>query len=119
MAFILGASSLTRVHYVYVMWAGVTGYGLFTIWRWDWRKIRDGGLSLQRLRPDPILARSPHDPWMVSTPFVLKRNSDDWLMWYLSGIGWKSIEPPVSCYNIEVARFGDGVNWSRDGNHCL
>ena len=51
---------------------------------------------------------------MVSTPFVLKRNSDDWLMWYLSGIGWKSIEPPVSD-DIKVARSGDGVNWSRDG----
>ena len=32
----------------------------------------DGGLTFQRARKAPVLARSEHDPWMVSTPFVLR-----------------------------------------------
>jgi predicted GH43/DUF377 family glycosyl hydrolase len=76
---------------------------------------RDGGRTFGRVRPDPILGRSPHDPWMTSTPFVLKRDSNDWLMWYLSGIGWKSVDPPRARYNIKIARSRDGVTWSRDG----
>lgn len=75
----------------------------------------DGGLTFGRVRPDPILGRSPHDPWMASTPFVLKRDSSDWLMWYLSGIGWNSVDPPRARYNIKIARSRDGVTWSRDG----
>src|SRR5262249_5602321 len=67
---------------------------------------RDGGTSFERVRIDPVMSRGPHDPWMVSTPFVLRRGLD-WVMWYLSGIGWTSIDPPAVRYNIKVASSAD------------
>ena len=76
---------------------------------------KDGGRTFKRDRPDPLIARSQHDPWMVSTPYILKIAAGEWLMWYLSGLGWESLDPPVSTYHIKLARSEDGVSWHRNG----
>jgi hypothetical protein len=62
-----------------------------------------------------VLARSEHDPWMVSGPHVLKEGGR-WRMWYISGQGW---EGDRSRYHVKYAESGDGVAWRRDGRVCL
>jgi hypothetical protein len=76
---------------------------------------RDGGVTFARHGRAPVLARSEHDPWMVSGPFVLKEGAR-WRMWYLSGQGW---EGDRSLYDVRYAESGDGVQWRRDGLVCL
>lgn len=75
----------------------------------------DGGKSFQRLRSTPVLSRGVFDPWMVSTPYVLEISPGVWTMWYLSGVGWDSLDPPISRYNIKVAHSNNGIDWVRNG----
>ena len=79
----------------------------------------DRGLSFVRKYDAPVLARGEHDPWMVSTPFVLS-DGGRWRMWYLSGLRWDLARDPVrSYYHIKYAESDDGVDWRRDGRVCI
>lgn len=75
---------------------------------------RDGGRTFERLSPAPILGRGHHDPWMVTTPWVL-RDEAGWRMWYASGIGWRDLQEKSSLYHIKYAESRDGLTWHRDG----
>lgn len=78
----------------------------------------DGGRSFVGQGRAPIMGRSEHDPWMVSAPFVL-HDEGRWRMWYLSGQGWDSLEPPRSRYHVKHAWSADGRSWTRDGTRCF
>ena len=78
---------------------------------------RDGGKTFIRLSRAPIMDRNDEDPWMVSTPFVL-RDRDRWRMWYLSGKGWTS-DGVGSFYALRQAWSSDGINWSRQHGWAL
>lgn len=71
---------------------------------------KDGGKTFERYQESPILDRNPGDPWMTSTPWV-EVTGGQWRMWYLSGLGWKSLEPPKSLYHIKYAESTDGLCW--------
>jgi len=71
----------------------------------------DGGVSFNRFSRAPILDKNDHDPWLVSTPFVLRQADGLWKMWYTSGIGWVSKSPPKSKYQVKYAESPDGVLW--------
>lgn len=72
-------------------------------------QARDGGW--QR-RPGPVLERSLDDPWFCSNPCVLAE-PDGVRMWYLSGLGWETIEGRLSpSYHICHARSADGVHFT-------
>jgi hypothetical protein len=75
----------------------------------------DGGRTFVRHGRVPVLARSEHDPWMVSGPHVVKEGPR-WRMWYLSGQGW---EGERSSYHVKYAESDDGIAWRRDGRVCL
>ena len=75
----------------------------------------DGGATFTKHGRAPLLARSDHDPWMVSGPHVL-RGDDGWRMWYLSGQGW---DGDRSLYDVKLAESADGLTWRRDGHICL
>ncbi|HKP37807.1 MAG TPA: hypothetical protein VJT71_13200 [Pyrinomonadaceae bacterium] len=75
----------------------------------------DGGKTFHRLYKAPLMSRSEFDPWMVSTPFVMKEQGR-WRMWYLSGLGW---EGRRSYYHIKYAASEDGLSWVRDGQVCI
>ena len=49
----------------------------------------DGGRTFERLSAAPLLDRSPADPYLTASPFVL-RDGPLWRMWYVSGAGWDS-----------------------------
>ena len=79
----------------------------------------DGGETFERWQPSPILARSPHDPCLVTSPCVLKEN-DAWRMWYVSGFRWEEVgEELQSYYHIKYAESEDGIDWRRDGRVCI
>lgn len=78
----------------------------------------DGGHSFKRVSPSPVLGRTEYDPWMTSTPWVIK-NNNEWIMYYLSGDGWENIEDRVSRYFIRSATSLDGVNWSVQGDTVI
>lgn len=71
----------------------------------------DGGLTFRRLSDAPVLGRSKYDPWMTSTPWV-RKEENLWRMWYLSGMGWKSVgDHTTSLYHIKYAESDDGIHW--------
>lgn len=78
----------------------------------------DGGRTFTHSRA-PLLARSEHDPWMVSAPYVL-REGGRWRMWYLSGTGWDEDGDRLrSAYDVKYAESADGLAWRRDGHVCF
>jgi hypothetical protein len=79
----------------------------------------DGGLTFERLSPAPIMARSVHDPCLVTSPCVL-REGDLWRMWYVSGIRWEEVSGELhSYYHIKYAESADGIAWARRGQVCI
>lgn len=80
----------------------------------------DGGLTFEKHGQSPIMARSDHDPALVTAPVVL-RSGSNWLMWYVSGQGWFEDEAGTlrSRYHIKLAGSDDGVVWRRDGTVCI
>jgi predicted GH43/DUF377 family glycosyl hydrolase len=76
----------------------------------------DGGRTFAKHGRTPVLARSEHDPWMVSGPHVLHEDGR-WRMWYLSGQGWD--DDGHSAYDVKHAESDDGIAWRRDGRVCL
>lgn len=79
----------------------------------------DGGKSFERVSNAPLMTRSEHDPWMVSTAYVLRENNL-WRMWYLSGLKCELVKDDLhSWYHIKYAESPDGLCWKRDGLVCI
>lgn len=75
----------------------------------------DGGASFAKYGSAPIMARSDHDPCLVTAPTVHFDN-DQWRMWYVSGYRWEdTAQGPRSHYHIKYAHSDDGIHWNRDG----
>lgn len=79
----------------------------------------DGGASFQRYSPGPLIDRSVHEPYFVTTPCVHKENNL-WRMWYASCTGWSQVagrwEP---AYHVKYAESHDGFEWRLTGISCL
>lgn len=78
---------------------------------------KDQGKTFRRVYNTPILSRSEADPWMVSTPHVIKEN-DKYYMFYLSGIKW-DLRNNRSFYDIKSAISSDGHYWYFQGKTVL
>jgi hypothetical protein len=79
----------------------------------------DGGSSFEKFGRSPILARSDHDPCLVTAPMVLKEG-ERWRMWYVSGIAWERTNEVLhSRYHVKYAESGDGIHWRREGVVCI
>lgn len=79
----------------------------------------DRGLSFHKVGRSPIMARSDHDPCLVTSPFVL-RDDSGWHMYYVSGYRWEEVQGNLrSHYNIKYATSTDGISWKRDGHVCI
>jgi len=71
----------------------------------------DGGYNFEKMC-GPILARSYWDPYMVASPFTIRRNGVSW-MWYLSCLGWEEVDGTLEpSYNIKVATSVSNLFWS-------
>jgi hypothetical protein len=79
----------------------------------------DDGETFRRHSPAPILARSEHDPCLVTSPCVV-RDGDRWRMWYVSGFRWEERGDALeSYYHVKYAESRDGVLWDRQGTVCI
>jgi predicted GH43/DUF377 family glycosyl hydrolase len=79
----------------------------------------DGGKTFRKTSVAPILARSEHDPCLVTSPFVMIENGI-WRMWYVSGFKWEEEKDGLhSYYHIKYAESKDGVEWQRNGLVCI
>lgn len=79
----------------------------------------DNGLTFQRYGKGPILTRTPQEPYVQGSPFVLEFEKVKHL-WYLSGTSWLAIDERVeSIYRLMHATSSDGVVWVRDGIECV
>jgi len=75
----------------------------------------DGGNAWRKLSRAPIMARSMHDPCLVTSPHVLWHEGR-YRMTYVSGIRWsESGDSLKSHYHIKYAESDDGIDWRRNG----
>jgi predicted GH43/DUF377 family glycosyl hydrolase len=81
---------------------------------------RDGGETFEKVGRAPLMARSEHDPCLVTSP-VVRKEGDVWRMWYVSGYAWIEDDygVPESHYHIKYAESKDGIHWRRDGRICI
>jgi hypothetical protein len=79
----------------------------------------DGGKSFKKMFRSPIMARSEHDPCLVTGPSVML-DQGVWRMWYVSGFKWLEEAGELhSYYHIKYAESTDGIEWRRDGLVCI
>jgi predicted GH43/DUF377 family glycosyl hydrolase len=79
----------------------------------------DDGATFRRYSVAPIMARSEHDPCLVTAPCVLREGSE-WRMWYVSGVRWEERDGELrSFYHVKYATSDDGVHWERDGTIAI
>jgi hypothetical protein len=79
----------------------------------------DGGATFARVSQAPVLARSQHDPCLVTSPCV-RREGSSWRMWYVSGREWRRERDRLqSLYDVKYAESDDGVTWHREGHVCI
>jgi len=79
----------------------------------------DEGATFRRRGPAPVMARSDHDPCLVTSPCV---RVEDGLfrMWYVSGFRWEERKDQlVSYYHVKYAHSRDGIEWRREGHICI
>ena len=81
--------------------------------------VSTGGGPFVRRSPAPLLDRSPVDPFLTASPFVMI-DEGRWRMWYVSATEWRSTAAgPRHYYNIRYAESADGHAWLRGGTICL
>jgi hypothetical protein len=79
----------------------------------------DGGRTVRRLSPAPLLDRSAVDPFLTASPWVLVDNGT-WRMWYVSATEWRIAQGrPEHRYHIRYAESRDGLAWDRRGIVCI
>jgi hypothetical protein len=79
----------------------------------------DDGATFRRHSVAPIMARSDHDPCLVTSPCVIRVGAL-WRMWYVSGFRWEERDGDLqSYYHVKYAESDDGISWRRDGTVCI
>lgn len=82
--------------------------------------VSDDGKNFGRYSRAPIIARSEHDPCLVTSPDVYIENGT-WRMTYVSGVKWSRRDDGKlqSHYHIKYAESRDGINWQREGRVAI
>lgn len=79
----------------------------------------DGGVTFERVFDGPVVDRTPLEPYMTMSPYVLRRG-DLWQMWYGSGTRWVEIDGKMEpIYQIKYAESDDGLRWRQDNVVCI
>lgn len=77
--------------------------------------VSERGGPFRRISAAPLLERSPVDPFLTASPYVLA-DRDGWRMWYVSATEWRpTADGARHSYHIRYAESADGVHWRRDG----
>jgi hypothetical protein len=80
----------------------------------------EGGEPFARISLAPLLDRTPVDPFLTASPFVLK-DEWRWRMWYVSGTEWRGAAEGSArhYYHVRYAESKNGLTWWREGKVCL
>jgi hypothetical protein len=82
-------------------------------------RARDSDGPFDRVSPAPVLERSPIDPFLTASPWVM-RDDGRWRMWYISSPGWLEIDgAPRHLYHVRYAESHDGLSWQPTGRVCV
>lgn len=79
----------------------------------------DGGEHFTRRFEGPVVDRTPLEPHMTMSPYVIAAPGH-WRMWYGSGTQWQQIAgkwEPI--YVIKVADSSDGLTWRQPNVLCI
>jgi hypothetical protein len=83
----------------------------------------DGGRSFTRAYEGPVLDRTPEEPHLAVTPWILRDETPSgaqWQAWYISGLRWARVNDKFEpVYVIKHARSADGVHWQRANVQCV
>jgi predicted GH43/DUF377 family glycosyl hydrolase len=80
---------------------------------------KDGGATFSRYGQGPIITRTPDEPFIQNSPFVLKIG-EVFHMWYSTGLGWiDHAGAAESIYVLVHATSADGIHWTRNGVPCV
>ncbi len=84
-------------------------------------KSQDNGLTFDKLYNYPILSRDQIDPWACMAPTVMRVKSDNWVMWYASGIKlyYDQANNIKSYYDIKLATSKNGLTWQKTGTSAI
>lgn len=75
--------------------------------------INDTFNELSKVYEGPILSQDYTHPLFVAAPFVV-RHINKYLMWYCSGLEWRSTETgPEMIYTVFSADSDDGIHWKQ------
>ena len=81
--------------------------------------ISENGGPFERWSLAPLLERSPVDPFLTASPFVVVGHGR-WRMWYVSATEWRDTgSGPRHYYHIRYAESADGFSWQRQGQVCV
>ena len=79
----------------------------------------DGGLTFRREFDGPVVDRTPREPYMTMSPFVMREGAA-WRMWYGSGTGWTSVQGKLEpLYVVKYAQSTNGRTWSQNDVTCI
>lgn len=79
----------------------------------------DGGVSFTRHRLGPVVDRTPDEPFMTMSPYIVREGAL-WRMWYGSGLGWVDIDGHMEPrYAIKYAESSDGCTWRQPNRLCI
>ncbi|MBC7781068.1 MAG: hypothetical protein H7125_13290 [Proteobacteria bacterium] len=84
----------------------------------------DGGVTFVRAFDGPLLDRTPEEPYLAVTPWVLREpragGGYAWRAWYISGLRWVPVDGRLEpVYVIKHALSDDGIRWQRPNLQCV
>lgn len=80
---------------------------------------QDGGFHFTRKFDGPVVDRTPYEPHMTMSPYVMT-SPGYWRMWYGSGTKWENVDgkwEPI--YVIKYAESEDGLRWRQPNVLCI
>lgn len=77
----------------------------------------DFGLNFKRYSHAPIIERNKINPFINTSPFVIKVSEELYYMYYVAGTEWINKDLPK--YNIQLATSKNGADWKRTGHVCI
>ena len=79
----------------------------------------EGDGPFERISAAPLLDRTPVDPYLTASPFVMV-DEWRWRMWYVSATEWRQHgSAPRHYYNIRYGESRNGLTWKREGTICV
>jgi len=75
-------------------------------------------LAFRKIGKGPILTKSQHEPFVISSPKIRFFN-DRYYLFYISGSTWMPVDEIEPVYSIRLATSDDGNNWEKSNRNLI